>query len=114
MGVCSAAALFTALTSAREAAADPLGIEVAARGGVGGSSGPSAFGLGLPAGASIGSVYFGATLLWGVEFGYDFKPLTWLTIRPEIGAGFASVSGTCSAPLASSSRPLNAQVGVRF
>jgi hypothetical protein len=34
-------------------------------------------------------------LLYGVGLGYDFKPRTWLTIRPDIGVGAASVSGSC-------------------
>ena len=145
----SAAAVFIALTSAREAAADdpapadapdpaatpatapasePLQVEIAARAGVGlfTAGAPPAFGLGLRAGLSFGSIYLGATLtnyfaggtyttgsygpgalsapqqvqteqrlLYGVGLGYDFKPRAWLTIRPDIGVGAASVSGTC-------------------
>jgi hypothetical protein len=148
--ISSAVALFIALTGAGEAAADDadaedpaaaapatapadklLGIEIAARSGVGlPSVAPPAFGLGLRAGLSFGSVYFGATLsnhfaggtytagswgsasggvspppqiqteqrlLYGIQLGYDFEPRTWLTIRPGIGLGAASVSssGTC-------------------
>lgn len=118
-----AAVVFITFTTVREAAADPMGAEIAARTGLGIAP---AFALGIRAGASIESLYFGVTvtnffprtytpapppgpagqgasatatietLLYGVGFGYDFKPATWLTIRPEIGAGFASVSGTCS------------------
>ncbi|HEX8796750.1 MAG TPA: hypothetical protein VF765_37620 [Polyangiaceae bacterium] len=115
--------MFIALTSAREAEAEPMGVEIALRAGAGY---PLAFGLGFRAGASIESLYFGVTLtnyfprtfspapppgpagqgvsgtetiqtlLYGIGLGYDFKPVTWLTIRPEIGVGFATVSGTCS------------------
>ncbi len=143
------AAVFIALTGARGAAADdpaptddsdpaaapaaapasePVGVEIAARPGVGffTAGAPPAFGLGLRAGLSFGPIYFGATLtnylaggsytvgsygpgalsapqqvqteqrlLYGLGLGYDFKPRTWLTIRPDIGVGAASVSGTC-------------------
>jgi hypothetical protein len=79
------AAVFIALTSAREAAADDpapaddpdpaaapenapaserVGGEIAARAGVGlfTAGAPPAFGLGLRAGLSFGSIYLGATL----------------------------------------------------
>lgn len=139
-----------ALTSAREAAADdpapaddpdpaaapaaaapatePLGVEIAARLGAGlfTPGAPPAFGLGLRAGVSFGSIHLGATLtnyfaggtytvgsygpgalsapqqvqteqrlIYGVGLGYDIKPRTWFTIRPGIGVGAATVSGTC-------------------
>ena len=35
-------------------------------------------------------------LLYGIAAGYDLEPLEWLTIRPAIGAGFLSQSGTCT------------------
>jgi hypothetical protein len=34
-------------------------------------------------------------LIYGVVLGYDLKPRAWLTIRPGIGVGAASVSGSC-------------------
>jgi len=121
------AAAWIVATAAPAVRAEPMGVEIAAKGGVM-TTNPTGYGVGLRGGDSIASLYFGVGFLYydggsitsslpsggfatpagatttstyhwlqyGVEFGYDIKPLERLTIRPQVGLGGYSTGGSCS------------------
>jgi hypothetical protein len=131
-----------ASTISRGASAEPAGVEVAARTGLayglGARAGASIaslyFGVSLIeyfwgsqttlpppgsglAGSTLGDPSTGAkvtehALLYGIALGYDLKPLKWLTIRPEVGAGFftETTTRTCAPDCASTDKQTNAYI----
>jgi hypothetical protein len=77
-------------------------------------------GSGLP-GSPLGAPSTGAkvteqALLYGIALGYDLKPLKWLTIRPEVGAGLltktttTTATTTCAPDCASTDTQTNAYI----
>jgi hypothetical protein len=44
---------------------------------------------------------------YGVDLGYDFRPLRWLTLRPELGAGDVTFIESSSVEIVENGAPLN-------
>jgi hypothetical protein len=112
-------------------AASPTHFELFARGGymttpVGGGVTPFGFGGGAGLGLSIGAVYVGASvvdyagasddagtsehaLLYGGEVGGNARAAPWLTLRPFVGAGGASITHSMTTSVALSTSATGAR-----